>query len=150
MAKPTTYKGSLVAIYLESTLTPGTYIKPCGLNNHTFSFTKNAQEIAIPDCDDPELPQWLERDVESLDFSGSGEGVLAAESINDWWDAFNSTDAINARLYIGALTDTTNGYYWEGMIHVTGFEITGQVGQRATVSISVVSTGELVLVPIGS
>lgn len=146
MAKPTTYKGSLVAIYLKDpadVTAPFTFLKPCGLNNHTVTFTKNAQEVNVPDCDDPELPQWIERDVESLDFSASGEGILAAESIEAWWDYFNSTDAVLARIYIGAITDTTNGYFWEGLVHVNNFEVTGQVGTRATVSVSVVSSGEM-------
>jgi hypothetical protein len=151
MAKPITYKGSLVAIYLQDpadTTAPFTFIKPCGLNNHTVTFTKNAQEVNVPDCDDPELPQWIERDVESLDFSASGEGILAAESIEAWWDYFNSTEPVNARIYVGAITDTTNGYYWEGAVHINSFEVTGQVGTRATVSVSVVSSGEMTFVPV--
>jgi hypothetical protein len=150
MAKPTTYKGSLVAIYLEDPDYPGVYIKPCGLNNHSVQFTKNAEEIEVPDCDDPEAPQWIERDVRSLDFSATGEGVLAAEALPTWWAAFNTTDAINARIYIGALDDSTNGYYWAGQIHVNSFQVQGQTGQRATVSIGAVSSGELTFTPVGS
>jgi len=125
MAKPTTYVGSSVAIFLESTTTPGTYLRPCGLTNHTISFSKNATEVNVPDCDDPELPSWIERGVESLDFSGSGSGVLAAEAVDNWWNAFNTTESINARIYIGKPDDAANGRYWQGKIHVTGFEVTG-------------------------
>lgn len=142
MAKPTTYAGSLVAIYLETT-TPGTFARPCGLNNHTVSFTKNTREVQVPDCDDPELPAWIERGVESLDFSASGSGILAAEAVDDWWDAFNTTDSINARVYIGANDDTTNGKYWAGKVHVTGFEVTGERGDKAQANVSIVSDGEL-------
>jgi hypothetical protein len=150
MAKPTTYKGSLVAIYLEDADYPGTFIKPCGLSNHTVTFTKNAQEVNVPDCDDPEAPQWIERDVESLDFSASGEGILAAEAVEVWWNYFNSTDAVNARIYIGAPENITNGYYWEGLVHVNNFEVTGQTGQRAKVKLGVVSSGEMTFVKITS
>lgn len=142
MAKPTTYKGSLVAIYLE-TATPGTYAKPCGLNNHTVTFSKNATEVNVPDCDDPEAPQWIERDVESLDLAVSGEGILAAEALDTWWAAFDSTTVVKGRIYLGALTDTVNGYYWSGDFHVTSFEVTGQVGQRATVSLALASSGPI-------
>lgn len=151
MAKPTTYKGSLVAIYLKDpadTTPPFTFLKPCGLNNHTVTFTKNAQEVNVPDCDDPEAPQWIERDVESLDFSASGEGILAAESVDAWWDYFNSTDAVLARIYIGAPTDTTDGYFWEGLVHVNNFEVVGQTGTRATVTVGVVSSGEMTFTKI--
>lgn len=150
MAKPTTYKGSLVAIYLEDPAVPGTFIKPCGLNNHSVQFTKNAEEVEVPDCDDPEAPQWIERDVRSLDFSATGEGILAAEAIQTWWDAFNSTDAIAARIYVGAVDDAVDGYYWSGDVHVNSFQVQGQTGQRATVNIGVVSSGEMVFTPIGT
>ena len=78
--RPVTYVGSSVALFLED-VTPGTFIRPCGLTNHTVTFTKNATEVTVPDCDDPELPAWIERGVESLDMSGSGNGILAAEAV---------------------------------------------------------------------
>lgn len=153
MAKPTTYKGSLVAIYLADPLDvtpPFTFLKPCGLSNHTVTFTKNAQEVNVPDCDDPEAPQWIERDVESLDFSATGEGILAAEAVEAWWDYFNSTDSVLARIYIGAPDNITNGYFWEGQVHVNSFEVTGQTGQRAQCSIGIVSSGEMTFTKITS
>ena len=144
MAKPTTYAGSTVAIYIEDTGTPGTYLRPCGLNNHTVNFTKNTRDVTVPDCDDPDLPAWIERGVESLDMSVTGTGVLAAEAIDDWWTAFNSTDSINARIYIGAADDITNGRFWAGKVHVTSFEPSGERGDKAQVSVTVVSDGEMV------
>lgn len=143
MAKPTTYVGSTVAIFLESTTVPGTYLRPCGLTNHTVSFTKNTTEVTVPDCSDPELPAWIERGVESLDFSANGTGILAAEAVDDWWDAFNTTESINARIYIGKPDDATNGRYWQGKVHVTGFEVTGERGGKAQTTVSIVSDGEL-------
>lgn len=142
MAKPTTYAGSLVAIYLEGT-PAGTYARPCGLNNHTVSFTKNTTEVNVPDCDDPELPSWIERGVESLDLSATGSGIMAAEALETWWDAFNSTESINARLYVGAPDNVTNGKYWQGKVHITGFEVTGERGGKAQANISLVSDGEM-------
>ncbi|WP_411838572.1 phage tail tube protein [Paracoccus sp. ME4] len=144
MARPTTFVGSSVALFLEGT-PAGTYTRPCGLTNHTFTFTKNATDVTVPDCADPELPAWIERGVESLDFGGSGTGVLAAEAVDTWWEAFNSTESINARIYVGKPTDTANGRYWQGKVHVTSFEVTGERGNKAQVSVSVVSDGELTL-----
>ncbi|WP_411838677.1 phage tail tube protein [Paracoccus sp. ME4] len=144
MARPTTFVGSSVALFLEGT-PAGTYARPCGLTNHTFTFSKNATDVTVPDCNDPELPAWIERGVESLDFSGSGTGVLAAEAVDTWWDAFNSAESINARIYVGKPTDTANGRYWQGKVHVTSFEVTGERGNKAQVSVSVVSDGQLTL-----
>lgn len=143
MAKPVTYSGSSVAIYLEDTTDPGEYILPCGLNSHTLTFTKNTQEVVVPDCDNPDLPGWVEREVESLDFSASGEGLLAAEALPVWWAALESGASINARVYVGKPTDTTNGYFWSGKVHVNQFQPQGDRGNKAQVSIGVVSDGEM-------
>ena len=76
--------------------------------------------------------------------SGSGNGILAAEAVDAWWAAFNSTESIPARIYIGSLTDTVNGRFWQGNIHITSFEVTGERGNKAQVSVSFVSDGEMV------
>lgn len=142
MGRPTTYSGSLVAIYLEGS-TPGVFVKPCGLTQHQATFTKNMNEVDVPDCDDPDLPAWTEREVSALDFSANGSGVLAAEAVQTWWDAFNSTEAILARVYIGKPDDIVNGHYWEGQVHVSQFEVGGTRGERANASVSIVSHGEM-------
>ena len=144
MAKPVTYVGSSVAIFLEDPASPGTYLRPCGLNNHTATWTKNTVDVNVPDCDDPELPAWIERGVESLDFSASGNGILAAEAIDAWWEAFNTTESILARIYIGKPTDTLNGRYWEGRVHLSNFEASGARGGKADASVNIVSDGELI------
>ena len=141
--KPTTYVGSSVAIFLEDPASPGTYLRPCGLNDHTATFTKEFETVNVPDCDDPELPAWVERGVSSLDFSASGNGVLAAEAVDAWWEAFNTTESINARIYVGKPTDTANGRYWEGKVHISNFEAGGARGGKASASVSLVSDGEL-------
>lgn len=143
MAKPTTYVGSSVAIFLEDAASPGEFLRPCGLNSHTVSFSKNTQDVTVPDCDDPEFPAWIERGVESLDFSANGSGILAAEAVDGWWAAFNITESINARIYIGKPDDADNGRYWAGRVHVTGFEVSGERGNKAQATISLVSDGEL-------
>lgn len=143
MAKPKTYSGSVVAVFLEDPENSGTFLRPCGLTQHSANFTKNLNEIDVPDCDDPDLPAWVEREVSSLDFSASGSGVLAVEAVDTWWGAFNSTESINARIYIGKPDDTDNGHYWEGLVHVTSFEVTGNRGERAQVSVNFASDGEL-------
>lgn len=150
MAKPVTYSGTVVAIFLEDPEDPGEFIRPCGLTSHTVTFTKNMQEVQVPDCDDPDLPSWIERGVESLDFSANGSGVLAAEALPEWWDAFNATESINARVYVGKPADTTNGYFWSGRVHVSQFEVTGEKGNKAQTTVSIVSDGEMTFTKIGS
>lgn len=141
MAKPTTIVGSNVYISLE-TDTPGTFARPCGLTSHTITFTKNTTDVTVPDCDDLEAPAWIERGVESLEMSGSGNGVLAMEAEETWWDAFNSTESVNARIYLGAPA-TAGTVYYAGKVHITGYEPTGERGGKAQATISFVSDGEM-------
>lgn len=143
MAKPTTIVGSNVYIALESATTPGTFVRPCGLTNHTINFSKNTTDITVPDCDDLEAPAWIERGVESLEMSGSGNGVLALEAEETWWNAFDSTESVNARIYVGSPT-TAGAIYFSGKIHVTGFELGGERGGKANVTLSFVSDGQMV------
>lgn len=143
-AKPVTYVGSTVAIFLEDPAAPGTFLRPCGLTSHTVTFSKQTNEVLVPDCSDPELPAWIERGVEGLDFNVTGNGILAAEAVDAWWDAFNITESIPARIYIGKPTDIVNGRFWEGNLHITSLEIGGERGGKATASLTAVSDGELV------
>lgn len=143
MAKAKTYVGTAVAIFLEDASDPGTFIRPCGLTSHTITFTKNMEEVDVPDCDDPELASWIERGVRSLDLSANGSGVLAADYVDDWWAAFASTDSINARMYVGKPDNVDDGRYWEGKVHVSSFEVSGERGNKAQVSVAVASDGEM-------
>lgn len=142
MAKPTTYVGSNVALFLEGEPS-GTFLRPCGLTSHTITFSKSTQDVTVPDCDDLEAAAWIERGVESLDMNGSGSGILAAESVERFWDAFRSNESINSRLYTGAANDIANGHYWQGKIHITQFEVTGERGGKAQVNLAFVSDGEV-------
>ncbi|MDO5658289.1 MAG: phage tail tube protein [Paracoccus sp. (in: a-proteobacteria)] len=144
MARPTTYRGAVVALYLEDPENEGQFLKPCGLTQHSYSFSKNMNEVDVPDCDDPDLPSWIEREVSSLDFSLTGSGTLAAEAVDKWWAAFNSLESVSARVYIGKPDDTTNGRFWEGRLHISQFEVTGNRGERAGVSVNAASDGEMV------
>ncbi|WP_347139434.1 phage tail tube protein [Paracoccus sp. SSK6] len=143
MAKPKTFRGSLVALYFEDPDSAGQFLKPCGLTEHTATFTKNMNEVDVPDCDDPDLPSWIEREVSSLDFSVTGSGVLAADAVDKWWDIFNRSESVRARMYIGKIDDIANGRYWAGNIHVSQLEISGNRGEKAQVSLTAASDGEM-------
>ena len=56
--------------------------------------------------------------------------------------------SVNARIYVGAVTDAVNGYYWAGAVHLSGFEVTGERGNKAQVSVTLVSDGEMVFTAV--
>lgn len=142
MAAPTTTTGGKVRILLDPT-GGGTYTAPCGFNSKSVTFTKGLEEILLSDCNSPDDVPWIGRDAVSLSVSVSGEGVLASESKDTWFDAFHETESVAAKIEVefAASTDT-----WTGRIHVESLELGAQNGRRVTLNVSTQSDGEMVRV----
>lgn len=139
MAQPTTIKGGKVRVLLDLT-GGGSYTAPCGFTSRSLTLSKALNEFSIPDCDNPDAVDWLGRDAVSLSMSVSGEGVLAAESVEDWLDAWESVDpvAVKVEMEFPAKTIT-----WTGTMHIESFESAAPNGQRATANVSLQSDGEM-------
>src|SRR5690349_24657772 len=125
MAQPVTIKGGKVRVLLDLAGS-GTYTSPCGFTNRSVTLSKALNEFSIPDCDDPDAIDWLGRDAISLSMSVSGEGVLAAESVEDWLDAFYSVDSVPAKVEIEFPAKTIT---FTGAMHIESVEIGANNGQ---------------------
>lgn len=139
MAKATTFKYSQFLVLLGDAGSPEQFTDPCGLTSRGFQRTANMNDTNIPNCDDPDAPSWLGRDVISYQATLSGSGVVAAESKNAWEDWWESGEAKNCRIELGATA-------WEGAFRLAEFNITGERGQRVNMEVSLVSDGEVVRV----
>lgn len=143
MATATTIKSGMVRVLLGSGSAPITYAAPCGFTQRSLTLTKGLEEIQIPDCDDPDKIDWLGRDATSLSMSVSGEGVLAAESAGDWFDAFESLDSVPVKIEIEFPAAT---HTWTGSMHIESLEMGAANAQRATLNVSLQSDGQMVRV----
>lgn len=140
MAQPTTIKGGKVLVKLGSG-SPLTYEAPCGFTQRSLTLTKNLEEVNIPDCDDPDQVDWVGRDATSLSMSVSGEGVLAAESVETWLAAWEDVESVPVQIDIVFPANTIT---WVGYMHVESIEVGANNGQRVTANISMQSDGEMV------
>ena len=140
MAQPTTIKGGKVLVKLGSG-SPLTYEAPCGFTQRSLTLTKNLEEVNIPDCDDPDQVDWVGRDATSLSMSVSGEGVLAAESVETWLAAWEDVESVPVQIDIVFPSNTIT---WVGYMHVESMEIGANNGQRVTANVSLQSDGEMV------
>lgn len=122
--------------------TPETFEVPCGLTTKAFNRSKNLNETNIPDCDDESAPSWVGRDVVSLTWGVTGDGVLAEQSIDAWEDFFNTTESRNVRVTIDLPTSTDIIY--TGKAHLSTFNTTGNRGEKVLVNIEMAGDGELV------
>lgn len=140
MAQPTTIKGGKVLVKLGSG-SPLTYEAPCGFTQRSLTLTKNLEEVNIPDCDDPDQVDWVGRDATSLSMSVSGEGVLAAESVETWLTAWEDVESVPVQIDIVFPSNTIT---WVGSMHLESIEIGANNGRRVTANISMQSDGEMV------
>jgi predicted secreted protein len=146
MAQATTIKFSKFRVLLGDGASPEVFTAPCGFNSRSLKRTKGTNEIDIPDCSDEDAPAWVGREVKSLDWSVSGEGVLAAEAVAAWEDFFDSIDSRHVQIEIefpapvGTIT-------MNGSAHLTNYEVNGERGGKVQLSIELVGDGALVTAP---
>lgn len=141
MAKPVTASFGSFFVRLSDGASPPAFVAPCGFTSKGFTRTKTLGEVNVPDCDDPDAPSWLERDVQSMSASVSGQGVLAKSAVAIWEDALASAASVECEVEL-VYADGDSELY-TGFFHVETFEITGNIGERVNVSVSMQSDGEI-------
>ncbi len=141
MAPPITARFGKFRVLLGNSATPTVYSAPCGFTSKSLTLGKSLSEVSIPDCDDPDKPITIGRDVESTTASVSGEGVLAASAVDKWLAAYKSTESVPVKIEIEFSTGTLT---FTGKMHVESLEMGAEQGGRVTISVSLQSDGELV------
>lgn len=139
MAQPSTARFGDMLIELGDNATPTVYAAPCGFSSKGINLSKNLQEVNIPDCDDPDAPTWVARDVISQTATITGEGVAAGESLPDWNDAFMATTPVPMRVTVDY--EGVGSKVYEGKFHLESENITAEQGGRVSLAISAVSDG---------
>lgn len=142
MAAPTTRKFGQMTVYLENPAVPGTWTAPCGFTSKAFEMSKDLTEIVVPDCADPDLVAYVGREVRSLSWSVSGDGVLALESLTSWRNFADATAAWGIRVDIDGAAGSGSGV-WEGKAHLESFSISGDLGEKLQVEVSIQGDGGL-------
>jgi predicted secreted protein len=143
MTQATTIKFSKFRVLLGDGASPETFTAPCGFNSRSLKRTKGTNEIDIPDCDDEDAPAWVGREVKSLDWSVSGEGVLAEESVAAWEDFFDSIESRHVQIEI-EFPGSVGTITMNGSAHLTNYEVNAERGGKVQVSIELVGDGALV------
>jgi len=141
MAPPVTARFGKFRVLLGNDADPIVYAAPCGFTSKSLTLGKSLSEVSIPDCDDPDKPITIGRDVESTTASVSGEGVLAASAVPTWIAAYKSTESVPVKVEIEFSTGTVT---FTGKMHLETLELGAEQGGRVTVSVSLQSDGELV------
>lgn len=141
MAQATTTRGGKVRVLLGDDATPIVYSAPCGFTSKSVTFTKGLEEVMIPDCNDPDKVDWIGRDAMSLSIGVNGDGVLAAESVDTWLDAWHDVESVPAKIEIEFPAKTIT---YTGRMHVETFSFEAPNSRRVTSSVAMQSDGEMV------
>ncbi len=143
MAQAKTLKGKSLLIKIGDGATPTeVFAHPCLINaDRGIAFATETNDTRVPDCDDPELLAWLEREVVSLSATINGAGTLNTPDVEDFFDWLASGDPKNIRVELQGVSGANGGGYFGMAALLTAFEITGSIGQRSQCSITLASTG---------
>lgn len=143
MAAPTTARFGAGFIELETA--PATFTKICGFNSIEITWEKELNDTTVPDCDNPDAPAWVERDLVSRSASFACEGVMAKEALPHIETATESGVSVNARITIAGMGVGTGSpalvnKRYSGKFHVR-HSITGERGNKWQMSIEGESDG---------
>lgn len=140
MAQPATLKGTALYIKIGNGATPEVFTHPCLINSDRgVTFKSNTSDIIVPDCDDPDDPAWRELVKDALSAGLTGAGVLDNKAVTiaaytTWW---KQDVAKNVQIWLGTLG------YWSGAFKLTEWQINGARSDKAKVSITLESDGEV-------
>lgn len=140
MTAPVTAKFGKFRVLIGDGGDPENFAAPCGFTSKSLALTKNLSDVNLPDCDDPDAPAWVARDVESLTASVTGEGVMASESVDTWMSAYENTSSITVKVEI-ELPAVTHTY--TGKMHLSSLTFGAEQGGRVTANVEMQSDGEL-------
>lgn len=111
---------------------------PCLINtDRGISFASSLTQELIPDCDNPDDPAWMTAEKDGLSATVNGAGMLDVASIETFDDWFRSGDTKNVKVKV----DKTGGSTWTGAFHLSEWSISGTRKSKATVSLTLVSSG---------
>jgi hypothetical protein len=142
MAIATTYPFSQFLVKIGDGGSPEVFTDPCGLTSKGLTRSANLNDTNIPDCDDPDAPSWLGRDVVSYQGQIAGSGVVAQESYDTWEDWWNAGETRNVRIELGA------DYAWIMPAKLQEIAITAERGNKVQMAVNIVSDGAVTPVAI--
>jgi hypothetical protein len=147
MAQAKTIKFGKTAILLGDDESDEEFAAPCGLTSLTMTVNVETNTTNVPDCDDPDLPAWLETDIVSQQMVLAGSGVLDKDAMQSWQDWFMEGNERNVRWFRN-LTAGEGGGYFQAPAILTQYEESGERGGRWNVSIGIALNGKPTFVPV--
>ena len=141
MSYPTLIKGQKIALRLGDGESPEVFTVVCGITTRGFQRTRAVNETQVWDCENPDALPLTDREEGASDWtiSGSGQAVVAEL---DRLEAAFETPANWEIVFFGTGATVIRSY--RGRAIMTDFTINGVNDEKASISLTLSGTGELV------
>jgi hypothetical protein len=140
MAAVQTIKGHQLQILIGDGANPEVFTARCLINaTRSLDLEATTRDTQVPDCDNPDDPDWIVREKDTLSVSVSGAGRLhIADSsfFNAWWKSKSPKN-------IQIKENTAGGQTAAGSFHLIRFRRNGDRKDIVEAEIELVSTGEV-------
>lgn len=140
MAQAKTLKFAQQLLMLGDGESPEVFAAPCGFTSLNLSVNIETASVNVPDCDDPDLPAWLQSDEVSKQMVVGGSGVIDTDALQDWRAWLMQGGEKNVRWFTAG-TAVNGGGYWQAPGILTQYEETGERGQRWQTNIQITLNG---------
>ena len=118
---------------------------PCGASTRQATFSKNTEDQALMDCDQPlDVPATVTRSGTSTDTELSIEGKVAKQYWSAWrqWnDATGADEVKNIRILLDEPA-ADGGGYWQLKALLTNFQIGATDSGNVTFSATIMGAGQ--------
>jgi predicted secreted protein len=141
MASVKALDGTKLLVQIETTPGGGVFAHDCLINmERGISFTADGNDVMVPNCENPSLPAWRQKVIDSMSASISGSGKLHTASTETFFTWLTSGLSKNIRFKVDT-TGAEGGGYFAGAFKITNFAITGTRGDKAEAEIGLENDG---------
>lgn len=123
-----------------------TFTEPCGFKERSLTITASTTETDVPDCADPTLPGWMEREVSTISAEINGSGVFnkaVHDAAREWMLSGERREV--ELVFAGNLA--AGGGKYTGMMILTSLGIASPYREVLTAEVTAQSAGVLTWVP---
>lgn len=141
MAYVKVVRGVQMLLKVGDGASPENFVHYCSINaEREFALEANVNENVQIDCDDPDLPGWVDREVESKSAQITGSGLLNGPDWAEFFEWFASGEPRNVQVVLNVAA-ANGGGQCEGAFLLTNLTKTGNRGEKVNVSLTLQSTG---------
>lgn len=141
MAAVNKVKATALLIKVGNGASPEVFTALCTINaQRGLSIAATTSETAVPDCADPDLPAWLDREKVSISADVNGAGTLHSDDLQTCYNLISGSAAVNLQIVLD-VAGAVGGRTFEGAFHMTQFEVSGTKGELVNATMAFQSTG---------